>query len=86
MIAQIVYMLCALTSATCALLLLRGYAKSQANLLLTSGLCFAWLAVSNILLFVDLVLTPPTFDLSIPRNCITALAHLVLVVGLVNKT
>jgi hypothetical protein len=86
MIAQVVYMLCGITSATCALLLLRGYAKSRSNLLLSSGLCFALLAVSNVILFIDLVLTPPTLDLSVLRNSITALAHIVLVLGLTSKS
>ena len=86
MIAHVVYVLCGITSMVCATLLLRGYAKSRVRLLLFSGVCFALLAISNVILFVDLVLTPPTLDLSILRNSITALAHLVLVIGLITKS
>jgi len=53
-----VYVLGALTSLSCAALLLRGFFQGRKRLLLWSGLCFAGLAVSNILLFVDLVVFP----------------------------
>ena len=56
--AETVYVLCALTSIACAVLLLRGYAHARARLLLWSGLCFVFLAVNNALLFVDKVLVP----------------------------
>ena len=83
MIAQVVYILCGLTSVMCAILLLRAFSSSRSTLLFFSGICFVLLAVSNVLLFVDLVLTPPDLDLSILRNSITALAHIVLLVGLI---
>lgn len=51
--ATLVYVLCALTSGACAVLLLRGYAQSRFRLLLWSGLCFVGLALNNVLLFVD---------------------------------
>jgi Family of unknown function (DUF5985) len=53
-----VYILAALTSALCAAFLLRGYASGRKKLLLWSGLCFLLLSVSNVILFVDLVLVP----------------------------
>jgi Family of unknown function (DUF5985) len=56
--AQIVYILGTLTSLACAALLLRGYARGRKRLLMWSGLCFAGLAVSNFLVFVDLVIYP----------------------------
>jgi hypothetical protein len=46
----------ALTTLACAILLLRGYARTDKKLLLWSGLCFAGLTISNSLIFVDLVL------------------------------
>jgi hypothetical protein len=58
MFAQIVYLLCAATSLLCAVLLLRGYWTGRARLLLWSGLCFVFLALDNVLLFVDEVLIP----------------------------
>jgi hypothetical protein len=56
--AETVYALCALTSLACAALLLRGYVRSRVRLLLWSGLCFAFLFLNNVLLFVDKVVLP----------------------------
>ena len=56
--ASLVYLLGAIVTATCAILLLRGFARSRGRLLLWSGLCFAGLTVSNSLLFVDLQVIP----------------------------
>ena len=58
MVAEAVYILCTLTAGACAVLLLRGYARSHARLLLWSGLCFVLLAVNNVLLFMDKVVFP----------------------------
>jgi hypothetical protein len=58
MVAAIVYMLCALMSVLCAVLLLAKYRASKARLLFWSALCFSCLAVNNILLFVDIVVVP----------------------------
>ena len=51
--ANVVYILCALTSLTCAVLLARGFVNSRARLLLWSSLCFAALTVNNILLVTN---------------------------------
>lgn len=83
MIAQLVYLLGALTTLLCAILLLRGYFKGRKPLLLWSGLCFAGLTLSNTLLFVDLVLLPTTVSLHIPRLATAAAAMLLLVYGLI---
>ena len=40
------------------MLLLRGYRRSGARFLLWSSLCFAGLALNNIILFVDQVVLP----------------------------
>ena len=80
--AIFVYVLCALTSLACAVLLLRGYLRSRARLLLWSGLCFVGLFLNNVLLIVDVRLVPDT-DLSIWRT-LPALAGLgALIYGLV---
>lgn len=82
MIAETVYILCAATSLACALLLFDGHRRSGLALLFWSGLCFAGLAVNNLLLFVDLVVVP-SVDLSLWRAG-TALGSLaVLIYGLV---
>jgi hypothetical protein len=80
--AETVYLLCAATSVACAVLLLRGYRTNRTRLLFWSSLCFAGLALNNVLLFVDLVVVPE-LDLSLPRT-LAALAGLIaLLAGLV---
>lgn len=54
MFGNLVYILCAATSALCALLLIRGYRKSGVRLLLWSAVCFLGLALNNVLLVIDL--------------------------------
>jgi hypothetical protein len=81
--AEAVYLLCAATSLTCALLLLRAYQVRRSRLLLWSTLCFACLTLNNALLFIDLIVVPDTADLSLWRSS-TALAGVsLLLVGLV---
>ena len=63
MFANVVYILCAATSALCAGLLFRGYRASGVRLLFWSGLCFVGLALNNVLLIVDVRLVPD-IDLS----------------------
>lgn len=58
MMASAVYLLGALTGLICAVLLLRGYADGKQKMLLWSGLCFIGLALSNALIFIDLVVLP----------------------------
>ena len=80
-----IYALCALTSMACALLLLRGYRRNRVPLLLWTALCFAGLALNNVLLFIDVRMVP-TIDLSVWRS-LPALAGVgFLVYGLVWKT
>jgi len=80
--AEAVYVLCAVTSIVCAVLLLRGFRSSQLRLLLWSSLCFVGLAVNNVLLLVDLILVPET-DLALLRSAAALGALSVLVFGLV---
>jgi hypothetical protein len=82
MLAGLVYLLGALVTALCAVLLLRGYARSRSRLLLWSGFCFSGLTVSNALLFVDLQIFPQV-DLYMWRLGTAAGAMLLLVYGLV---
>ena len=56
--AEAVYLLCALTSAACAVMLLRGYLRSRARFLLWSSLCFVALFVNNVMLVIDKVFVP----------------------------
>ena len=52
-VSVLVYSLNALTSAAVAFLLLRGYKRTSAPLLLWSGLCFVGLFLNSVLLLVD---------------------------------
>ncbi|MEO8307836.1 MAG: DUF5985 family protein [Pseudomonadota bacterium] len=81
--AQYVYILGALTTLLCAALLLRGYARGRKRLLLWSGLCFVGLTISNVLLFVDLVMLPSSADLYLLRLATAAAAMMLLLYGLV---
>ena len=81
--AEAVYILCALTSVACAVLLLRGYSRSGLRLLLWSGMCFVLLAISNVLLFVDLALMGPDTDLTVWRSSIALVGVGTLLYGLI---
>jgi hypothetical protein len=82
MIAEVVYVLCALTSLFCAVLLFRGYRRQRTRLLMWSTLCFTGLAVNNLLLFIDLVVVP-TVDLAVVRGSVALVAVGLLVIGLI---
>jgi len=62
-VTSILTSLAMLTSAACMWLLFRAYAASRLRLLLWSGLCFVFLTVNNVLLFLDLVIFPVEVDL-----------------------
>ncbi len=83
--AEIVYMLCAVTSLTCAGLLYMGYLRNRTRLLLYSSVCFAGLALNNLVTFLDLVIVPET-DLSAWRAAIALAAEGVLIFGLVMRS
>jgi len=77
-----VYILGTLTTLACGILLLRGYFRGANKLLLWSAICFLGLAVSNFLVFVDLVLLPDV-DLYFWRLLVAAIAMTALMYGLV---
>lgn len=80
--AEVVYILGALSSLLCSVLLFRQFAKSGQRLLLWSGLCFAGLTITNLLVFVDLVVLPQV-DLHLARLSITSIAMALLLFGLI---
>jgi hydrogenase/urease accessory protein HupE len=80
--ATAVYLLCALTSLACAVLLLRGYRQRGVRLLLYSGLAFVGFTLGNAMLVVDVVVVP-TVDLSLFRSLPVLFGLLVLIYGLV---
>jgi hypothetical protein len=82
MLANAIYILCALTSIVCAVLLVRGYRRSRVRLLFWSAWCFIGLALNNVLLILDVrVLTH--VDLEIWRAVPAVLGVAFLVYGLV---
>jgi len=80
--AELVYLLCALTCSFCALLLIRSYRQRRVPLLLWSSLCFVGLALNNILLWVDAALSPEP-ELALVRGVVALTGVLSLVIGLV---
>jgi drug/metabolite transporter (DMT)-like permease len=78
--AALVYVLCALTSLACAVLLLRGYRRSRVRLLWWSGLCFAGLFLNNALLVLDGRLTQ---DFSTVRSLPALVGIVLLLYGMI---
>ena len=80
---ELVYILCAITSALCAGLLARSYRRNRTRLLMWSTLCFVGLAINNLLLVLDLIVVPDAVDLSIWRQATALVSIMLLVLGLV---
>jgi hypothetical protein len=81
-IAPAVYIFGFLVTLACGVLLFRAYSAVRKRLLLWSAICFCGLALSNLLVFVDLVLLP-TVDLYLLRLITAAIAMLLLLYGLI---
>lgn len=77
-----VYVLGILVTLSCGILLMRGYVRAKQRLLLWSGLCFFGLALSNLLVFIDLVVLPDV-DLYLWRLVTGAIAMMMLMYGLI---
>jgi hypothetical protein len=82
--AELIYVLCALASVSCAILLISSYRRTRHRLSLWAALSFSGLALNNIVTFVDLVVAPHV-DLSLIRSGVALLAMLLLVFGLVTE-
>lgn len=83
--AAVVYILCALTSFTCAVLLLRAYLQRRVRLLFWSGLSFVGFALGNVFLVIDRMIVPAV-DLSLFRSLPVLAGLAVLIYGLVWDT
>ena len=81
--ATIVYLLCFLTSLACAWLLGRSYSRSRTRLLMWSSICFAFLALNNLALVLDLVVWPTSVDLRLARLMLALAAAVSLIWGFV---
>jgi hypothetical protein len=80
--ATLVYVLCAVASLVCTMLLVRGWQRTRARMLLHSSLCFLLLTLSQVALVVDLVIAPDA-DLLIYRQLLSALGVFLLVWGFI---
>ncbi|MBC7836103.1 MAG: hypothetical protein H7Y88_13540 [Phycisphaerales bacterium] len=80
--AETVYILCALTSVLCALLLGRKYAQTRTPLLLYASLCFGALAVNNTLVVVDAMVLKDV-DLRLWRTGSALAGLLLMLYGLI---
>ena len=78
----IVYTLCFVTSAVCALLLVRSYRSSGARLLLWSALCFLLLAANNLVVIIDMLIVPD-LDFRLYRLALSLAAVSVLLFGFI---
>jgi hypothetical protein len=78
----VVYILCFLTSAACAWLLGRSFRRTGAQLLLWSSICFAFLALNNLALVIDLAVLPD-LDLRLLRLLLALAAVCALLFGFI---
>lgn len=80
--AAAVYILGVVVTLACGVLLTRAYSRVRKRLLLWSAVCFYFLAVSNLLVFFDLVIFT-RIDLYRWRLLTAAAAMLILLYGLI---
>jgi hypothetical protein len=83
--APVVYVLCAVTSLACAVLLLRAYRQRHVHLLFWSGLSFIGFALGNLFLVIDRMLAP-AMELRLFRSLPVLAGLVVLIYGLVWDT
>lgn len=82
--AELVHFICGVLSIACASLLLRNYWRTGSRLLLWTSLCFVFLALNNIFVYVDLVLfTQIDFGGRLVRNALNACAGGIMLFGLI---
>jgi hypothetical protein len=84
MIAAVVYVLCALTSLACAIMLLRSARRGGPRLVLWSGICFAALTLENVLLLLDNIVFPEV-NLAIARNAVGLVGPALLLFALISE-
>ncbi len=78
----IIYLLCVITSLLCAYLLARAYRSGRTKLLIWSSLCFALLALNNLVVAADALLLPD-IDLAAMRLLTSLSAVGVLLYGFI---
>lgn len=78
----LVYLLCFLTSLSCAALLGRSYARTRTRMLLWSALCFSLLALAHLFVVLDMLVFP-TVDLRLVRLSLSLAGISVLLFGFI---
>ncbi len=84
--ASFVYLLCAVTSVACAVVLGRSYLRTRMRLILWSCLCFVGFAINNSLLFIDLVIFPTYVSLALYRGIAALMGLSLIIYGLVMES
>ena len=77
-----VYLLCFITSATCAWLLMRSYLRTRSGMLFWSAFCFVLLAFNNLIVILDMLVVRD-LDLSLYRLAASLAAICTLIFGFV---
>ena len=78
----LVYLLCFVTSVICAWLLGRNYGRTGARMLLWSAICFAFLALANLFVVLDMLVFPDV-DLRHIRLWLSLAAVAILLFGFI---
>lgn len=81
--AAAVYLLCALTSILCAVMLLKAFRKSKARLLFWTCIGFAGIAINNILLVVDMIVFPEITTILDWRTLPAVICMTIMIYGLI---
>lgn len=81
--AVVIYILCAATALACAVLLLLGARRDGSRMLFWSGLCFAGLAFTNLLVVADAIEWFPYHDLATLRLGSALAALMLLLYGVI---
>lgn len=84
--AQAVYILCAITSLACAILLYRGYSENKFRLLFWCSMGFVGFFFNNVLLFLDMIVVGPNIDLSILRTLPALIGMGTMMYGLITDS
>ncbi|MEZ0393332.1 MAG: DUF5985 family protein [Pseudobdellovibrionaceae bacterium] len=83
MLGVTVYILCGITSLTCAVLLYRSYRVNRNPFTFWTAIAFGFFTLNNLFVGLDFVVFPTAFDLSLFRTVPLFLGVLVLVCGLI---
>jgi hypothetical protein len=77
-----VFILCFITSAICAWLLMRSYLQVRSQMLFWSAACFVLLALNNLIIILDLFVVRG-MDLGVARLAASLAAISVLIFGFI---